>query len=1486
MMRFHQPRRLAFLLLAVATSARAQSDLAVLISDAPDPLQAGETLTYTIQLRNLGPEAASNVTLTAAVPANTSFMSQSAPAGWSFQGPVAGSNTVTWLRTSLSATDDAGSNPGQFTPLGTDVIFTADGGNGFELWKTNGTAAGTVLVKDIHPAGDGGPAYLTHAGGVLYFVADDGVHGRELWKTDGTPGGTVLVKDIHPGAEPSFTDDLTLFNGLLFFTADDGVNRRQIWKSDGSAAGTVPVTALPPPATGSAAPQDLTPVGDSLYFSVGIGTFVGNFGQLWKTAGGAANTVLLKEFNAFGYAAVTPLHLTALNGTLLFFGNDLAHGYELWRSDGTAGGTVMVKDIYPGLPGSMSNQMVMTELNGALLTWVNDGVHGFELWRSDGSAAGTVLVKDINPGSAWSAGSWEKAFNGTLYFSAFNEFTGREFWKSDGTAAGTVLVQDSKPGPASSVVVMFEELNGSLMYQGNGGTTGQELWTSDGTDAGTILLKEFVPGSGGGLPVGMTNVNGTVYFAAWDSNASKELWKTNGTASGTVRIRNLNAPPEEFTLTVKVNNGTPSGTVITNTATAASASSDPLPANNSATSQSEVILPTADLAVSMTESSDPVVIGRLLVYGLTLTNNGPTAATLVTLADTVPANTTFYSLSVPLGWTPATPAQGGTGIVIATKPVMEPGESAEFTLTVEVNSGIPENTLLTNTAGITSPTLDPQPANNSATLTTLTRASRADLQVTTAATPGPVVPGQNITYDITLTNLGPDDARQVVLNTAVPANTTLVSGPLTVNLPGLGTTDAGSGPTRFTPLNGLLLFGAYDDAAGRELWRSDGTTAGTVRVADIKPGAGSGLSTGEFVERNGFIYFAAEDMVNGEELWRSDGTAGGTALVKNIRPGSSGSSLSGLTKAGSLLFFSANDGTDTELWKSDGTAAGTVKVKDIYPGGDSFPVALTEMGGNFYFIAGDGLHGRELWRSDGSASGTVLVRDIKPGPGNSTEDFPDAAVMDGVIYFLADDGVHGYEPWRSDGTTAGTFMLADIHEGPGHSSAFGFFNHEGTLYFAADDGLTGKELWRSDGTAEGTQLVADIVPGSLGSGPTKFVSLNGILYFHGFDAAHGGELWRTDGTVEGTRLVCDIRQGFSGSFLAGMMVFQGRLYFQANDGLSGMELWRSDGTTAGTQRVTDLNPNGDGWPVFLTAFNDSLLFNASDGVTGPELWRSNGTAAGTSRVRNIRSARSVTSSLIVKVNAGVPSGTVITHSATASNFTPDPVTANNTAVTTVTVVPPNSAPVLSNLEPAPRVYIEGDAPVRVTATIGITDADSPTLAGATVAITGNYTAGEDVLAFQGGVPGVTGAFDSASGVLTLSGNATLSRYRSALQGIAYHNTSYFPVTLLRTVSFQVNDGALVSNLSNVLSRTITVTPRDDTPQVVGIAPLPEDPAIPVLTFSGIGGRTYTVEWNDTLDPAGWQLLGQPVADSAGIFNLKDETAPPDVARRFYRARFP
>jgi ELWxxDGT repeat protein len=248
-----------------------------------------------------------------------------------------------------------------------------------------------------------------------------------------------------------------------------------------------------------------------------------------------------------------------------------------------------------------------------------------------------------------------------------------------------------------------------------------------------------------------------------------------------------------------------------------------------------------------------------------------------------------------------------------------------------------------------------------------------------------------------------------------------------------------------------------------------------VVVKDINPGIASS-NPQNLADVGGTLYFWGSELIHGGELWKSDGTEAGTVLVKDIYPGNGGSAPANLTDVNGTLFFTALDPTHgVELWKSDGTEAGTVLVKDINPGGgDSSPTLLTNVNGTLFFRALG-----QLWKSDGTAPGTVSIRSFT-SLGSLTND-------DGTLVFAADDGISGSEPWMSDGTLAGTSMIADLHPGAPGSSPAAFTVRSPYLLFSADDGVTGRELWAM--YRPSTTAVPDLHPRAfalLGNHPNPF----------------------------------------------------------------------------------------------------------------------------------------------------------------------------------------------------------------------------------------------------------------------------------------------------------------------------------------------------------------------------------------------------------------
>ncbi|RYU96680.1 ELWxxDGT repeat protein [Emticicia agri] len=406
-------------------------------------------------------------------------------------------------------------------------------------------------------------------------------------------------------------------------------------------------------------------------------------------------------------------------------------------------------------------------------------------------------------------------------------------------------------------------------------------------------------------------------------------------------------------------------------------------------------------------------------------------------------------------------------------------------------------------------------------------------------------------------------------------------------------------PDNLINVNGILYFTAYDAdyTYGNELWRSDGTTAGTYMVKDINPGGGS-AEIGNLTNVNGMLYFRTSGS-NGTRLWKSDGTPEGTVEVStNVRLGGSIADVNG-----TLFFKGTTTAYGTELWKTDGTASGTVLVKDVNPGiYDSFILYMTNVNGTLYFRASyNGF--MELWKSDGTTGGTTLLKQF-----SGTADLSNLTDINGTLLFTVDDGLNGKELWKSDGTPAGTHLLKDIYSGATGSAITQIISVGSTAYFTATHPTYGRELWKSDGTEQGTIQVKDIVAGGSWTNPQSLINVSGTVFFTADDGTNGRELWKSDGTPTGTALVKDIYPGTGGSFIVNLINLNGTLYFWANNSSNGSELWKSDGTTAGTTLVKDIYEGYMGSSTLYAPanVNGKLYFLANSKVDeveyNSELW--------------------------------------------------------------------------------------------------------------------------------------------------------------------------------------------------------------------------------------------------------------------------------------------
>ncbi|MCY1042774.1 hypothetical protein OV208_15725 [Corallococcus sp. bb12-1] len=416
-------------------------------------------------------------------------------------------------------------------------------------------------------------------------------------------------------------------------------------------------------------------------------------------------------------------------------------------------------------------------------------------------------------------------------------------------------------------------------------------------------------------------------------------------------------------------------------------------------------------------------------------------------------------------------------------------------------------------------------------------------------------------------------------------------------------------PYGLSELQGTLFF-AVDVLGGQStLWKSNGTTAGTVPVKEFPSQGTNGYrQLADFTAVSSQLFFTIDDAVIGRELWITNGTTAGTRLVVDLTPGPASTQLSFPAQVGGALSFFRTvsltpTGSRLELWKSDGTAAGTVRTVDLGTQSTVESSILRADGQRLFFLQ-DAVNGTRLWRSNGTAGGTVLVKSLDRG----TPLVADVRAVGGTTLFTLRDTGPNTEIWKTDGTPAGTVRLET-------------FGHSATLL-----GLIGSRVYVAYVTADDRVKLASVL--LTGGGKTTVTTLpnpfegqpdpqpflqevrqegNKIylslgIFYNGGPAIQASYLWVTDGTAAGTRQLSDqlsqSEDGFSPLFATG----SGTLLFGSQAPDDGLEPWVTNGTVAGTGRVANINPDGGSNPQGFTRIGHRIFFVANAGPPGNSLW--------------------------------------------------------------------------------------------------------------------------------------------------------------------------------------------------------------------------------------------------------------------------------------------
>jgi ELWxxDGT repeat protein len=883
----------------------------------------------------------------------------------------------------------------------------------------------------------------------------------------------------------------------------------------------------------------------------------------------------------------------------------------------------LVKDLNTATASSVPTSVVA--LGGLTLFRADDGVHGNEWFRTDGTAAGTSLLADINPGEAASsvvpsapAGVPTTAVvGGTMFFAAFEPATGVELWKTDGTPQGTALVKDIHPGTARSTPMYLTAVGGAVYFTADDGEHGVELWKSDGTAAGTVMVTDLAEGSGSPRPVPLGALGGRLIFAAdWGDPVAalgREPWVTDGTPAGTTLLKNIN--PVGSSNPGVFSNATSPPPGVEAVAAGGSlyfAATDPTNGRElwktDGTPEGTVLVANLNPGTASTNPHDLTAVGDTL-YFVGNTSNGnavfrtrPAGGAELVQAVNASNHTTgsvggaFYILTQP--------PSGAAGLY-RHNPASPAGTPMTLVRPMAVSFADGEiqdanSVALFIAPGTAADTASVWRSDGTAAGTVQVATYAANALDAVGAERRRLRPGGNGVYYFsafeprTGVELYRTDGTAAGTGRLLDLNRDTVTGVFTA----VGFVNG--------PAGGRALFTGLGDTYFGEPWATDGTAAGTAVLKDIWPGDEPGISSaGPIVgqgnslfspEINGKTYFIGRQESTGLELWVTDGTPGGTHLVKDRVPGpDSGGTGWVMPFRGAAHFFD----NFNDIYTTDGTAAGTTRVVDF----DDGLVArnVVAVGDTLYVFAWRNPGGgTELWKTDGTQAGTSLVKVIAPS-GNviGTETAP-VAVVNGRIYFITQTGQGRPTLWASDGTGPGTSAVAELPEFTGTltqmKAAGGRVLFEAGVPGATDSTQT--TLWIAD--ASGARPLADVAPGAANLTKVQGLSSGGnVAYFFAQPPGTTGlELWRTDGTAAGT-----VRLKDASTAPAALNVVDGVFYFNATDATHGRELWRSDGTPAGTVLLQDVRPGPFGSdPRDLAAAGDRIYFHADDGEHGHELY--------------------------------------------------------------------------------------------------------------------------------------------------------------------------------------------------------------------------------------------------------------------------------------------
>lgn len=712
-----------------------EADLSIVKTDSPNPVQAGANLTYTIEVENNGPSDAQNVSFSDAIPANTTFVSavqNIGPAFSLFTPPVGGTGNVIGYIPTLPAGQDAVFtivvNVVPATPNGTTIINTA-----------------TVVSTTFDPVPTDNVTTVT-----TLVTARANLIALKTNTPNPIPAGDNLTYNIEiENTGPSDALNVTISDPLPPLTT---------FVSAQVVAGP-PFVLATPPVGGTGTVSGFTPV-----LHPGVLSIIEIVVNVSPSAPDGNLVVNVADIESSSTDLVVSSTAVVINSADLLIikngspdpvvaGDNLTYTIEIENNGPSDSQGVAFIDP---LPANTTFESIVQNVGPAFTLSAppvggTGTVSGFIGTMPAGSQAIFTVVVNVNASTPTGTTLVNTATVGAVTFDPDTTDNISTVTTTVIEQEQLVIIKTDTPDP----VVAGENLSYVIFILNNGPSQADNVVVSDNIPAGTTFVSA-TQNTGPGFVLNTPPVGGTGLVTA-----TRPTFDAGAAAS--------------FTIVVKVDPSTADGTIIDNTAVLTATS----PFSSHESSTQTLVITSADLAIQKLAPVQAAVGGNL-TFILVVTNLGPSDSQTVTFADATPANTTFVAASQLNG--PAfslnTPPVGGTGIVSGSIATLPAGASATFSITVNINPGTPLETVIINVAEVSSAvTPDPNLSNNVAVTETEVVQSLAtsDLSIVKTRPCGTIATGSTLTYTIEVTNLGPNDAPDVLVTDFLPDGFAFVS---------------------------------------------------------------------------------------------------------------------------------------------------------------------------------------------------------------------------------------------------------------------------------------------------------------------------------------------------------------------------------------------------------------------------------------------------------------------------------------------------------------------------------------------------------------------------------------------------------------------------------------------------------------------------------------------------------------------------------------